>query len=63
LIIDCNRNIFSQAQDSPFKKEILGMILFSGTGPITDSILKGTITVNKPIIQLVLENLKRPANL
>ena len=34
-------------------------IPFSGTGPIADQILNGTLRVQDPIVQLVLDNLKR----
>jgi hypothetical protein len=39
------------------------MIPFSGTGAIADSILAGTMHVDDPIVQLVLDNLKRPDGL
>jgi hypothetical protein len=54
---------FAQAERTPFTKEILGMIPFSGTGLIADSILSGTLQVDNPIVQLVLNNLKRLENL
>ncbi len=63
LIIERNKKHFAQAEGTPFTKEILGMIPFSGTGPIADSILSGTLQVDDPIVQLVLDNLKRPENL
>ena len=50
-------------QGTPFTHGILGTIPFSGTGPITDRILDGTLTVQDPIVQLVLDNLKRPTHL
>jgi hypothetical protein len=42
---------------------VLGTIPFSGTRPIANGILKGTIQVDDPIVQLVLDNLKCPANI
>jgi exonuclease III len=63
LLIERNRKHFAQAQNTPFTNDILGMIPFSGTGPIADSILDGSITVNDPVVQLVLDNLKRPDGL
>ena len=63
LLIERNRKHFAQAKDTPFTKGILGMIPFSGTGPIADSILDGSITVDDPVVQLVLNNLKRPEGL
>lgn len=63
LLIKCNRKHFAQAENAPFMKDILGMIPFSGTGPIADSILDGSITVDDPVVQLVLDNLKRPEGL
>jgi hypothetical protein len=61
LIQERNRKHFGQAKGTPFTKDLLGRIPFSGTGPIADGILAGTITVADPIVQLVLDNLKRPA--
>jgi hypothetical protein len=63
LLIERNRQHFSQAKNTPFTKGILGMIPFSGTGPIADSILDGSIRVDDPVVQLVLSNLKRPEGL
>jgi hypothetical protein len=60
LILERNRKHFGQAYGTPFTKDILNTIPFSGTGPVADSILNGTIQVNDPIVQLVLDNLKRP---
>jgi exonuclease III len=63
LILERNKQHFSQARNTPFTQDTLGTIPFSGTGPIADAILAGTIQVEDPIVQLVLDNLKRPANL
>jgi hypothetical protein len=60
LIIERNRKHFAQANDTPFTRDILGLIPFSGTGPIADSILARTFTVDDPIVQLVLENYQVP---
>jgi hypothetical protein len=63
LIIEYNNTHFAQAQGTPFTTDLLGTIPFSGTGPIADSILAGTMQVADPIVQLVLDNLKRPPGL
>jgi hypothetical protein len=63
LIIARNKKHFAQAHGTPFTKDILGMIPFSGTGLIADSILDGTLHVDDPIVQLVLDNLKKPEGL
>jgi hypothetical protein len=60
LILEQNRKHFSQAKGTPFTKGILSMIPFSGTMPVAYSILNGTMQVNNPIVQLVLNNLKLP---
>jgi hypothetical protein len=62
LIQERNKKHFSQAQGTPFTKDVLSQIPFSGTGPMADSILNGTMEVDDPIVQLVLDNLKRPDN-
>jgi hypothetical protein len=59
LIIERNKKHFAQAHGTPFTKDILVMIPFSGTGPIVDSILDSTLKVDDPIVQLVLDNLKK----
>ena len=60
LILERNRKHFRQAKGTPFTKGILSTIPFSGTGPVADSILNGTMQVEDPIVQLVLDNLKVP---
>ena len=63
LLQQKNKTHFGQAHGTPFTKDILRQIPFSGTGPITDKILNGTLHVQDPIVQLVLDNLKRPTGL
>ena len=63
LLLERNKTHFGQAHGTPFTKDILKQIPFSGTGPIADQILNGTLRVQDPIVQLVLNNLKRPNNL
>jgi hypothetical protein len=59
LLIKYNWKHFTQAKDTPSMNEILGMIPFSGgMGPVAESVLDGTITVDNPVVQLVLDNLK-----
>lgn len=62
LILEKNRKHFSQAKGTPFTKDILNTIPFSGTGLVSKSILNGTMQVKDPIVQLVLDNLKIPVN-
>jgi hypothetical protein len=63
LIIARNKKHFAQAAGTAFTKDLLGMIPFSGTGVIVDSILAATMHVDDPIVQLVLDNLKWPDGL
>jgi hypothetical protein len=58
LIIERNKQHFTQVKGTPFIKDIFVMIPFSGTGPIVDSIVDGTMQVEDLIVQLVLDNLK-----
>lgn len=60
LIIKRNKHHFASADGTPFTKDIVGMIPYSCTGPVADSILAGTMQVDDPIVQLVLNNLKQP---
>jgi hypothetical protein len=56
LLTEQNWKHFAQAQDTPFTRDILGMISFRGMGPITESILDGTITVNGTVVQLTAKD-------
>jgi hypothetical protein len=50
---------FRQGNGFPFTKGDLGQILFSGTGPLADSILAGMARSDNWVTQLVLDALKK----
>jgi hypothetical protein len=57
-----NQKHFRQAEGTPFTTREFGKIPFDGSGPVADAVLDGTYKSSDPVVQLLLDELFRPAN-
>jgi hypothetical protein len=57
-----NQKHFRQAEGTPFTTGEFVSIPFDGSGPVADSVLDGTYTSSDPVVQLLLDELVRPAD-
>jgi hypothetical protein len=58
-----NQTHFRQAEGTPFfTTGEFASIPFDGSGPVVDSLLAGTYKSSDPVVQLLLDELVRPAN-
>jgi hypothetical protein len=57
-----NKTPFRQAEGTPFTTGEFASIPFDGSGPLADSVLDGTYKSNDLEVQLLLDEIVRPAN-
>jgi hypothetical protein len=57
-----NQQHFRQAEGTPFTTGEFGSIPCDGSGPVADAVLAGTYKSSDPVVQLLLDELVRPAN-
>jgi hypothetical protein len=57
-----NKKHFREAAGTPFTTGEFGSIPFYGSGPIADAVLDGTRKSADPVVQLLLDELVRPAH-
>jgi hypothetical protein len=62
VIQPCNQTHFRQAAGTPFTAGELSSIPFNGSGPLAEAVLDGSYQSDDPIVQLLLDELVRPAN-
>jgi hypothetical protein len=56
-----NKQHFRQASGTPFTTGELHSIPFDGSRPVADAVLKGSYRSSDPVVQLLLDELVRPA--
>jgi hypothetical protein len=61
IIQERNKQHFAQDANTPFTTGEFGTIPYSGTGPLADAILVGSYQSADPLVQMMLDELVRPA--